>query len=370
MKGVYYYTKKIYQFSQSRPIFEILKGKIITTTLKPFSFLYFLAQYGPMRSKIMKKSMNRLDKVAKGLILCHSGDNRVPKGKNYERIFVYHATGDKTFTGPGGKISTDWFEYFFLTGEKDLFKLKNYTLKTELLEKKIVKIGMFRSDSIISGNYNREKILRKYKICDNGKKIVLYAPTWKWGGGTLDECFEIFARKIPEKYILIIRPHYNDAKKIRFILNWQRNHKIKDLYVFPKQYQDIMNFIYISDLLIGDNSSVNYDFVFTKRPIVFVKTELKDTFIPPDDYNIKLCGPIYDPTFDDIIEKIEESFQNPIYKERIEKLLHKSFYFNDGHAKDRACSFIVDKLSEMGIVNKEKIIKKLKDRFIYTNNYE
>jgi len=369
MKGVYYYTKKIYQFSQSRPIYKILKGKIITTTLKPFTFIFFLVRYGPMRAKIMKKSMNRLDNVAKGLILCHSGDNRVPKGKNYERIFVYHATGDKTFTGPGGKISTDWFEHFFVTGEKDLYKLKHYTLKSELLEKKIVKIGMFRSDSIINGDYDREKILRKYRIRDNGKKIILYAPTWKWGGGTLEECFEIFAQKIPEKYILIIRPHFNDAKKIMSILKWQINHKIKDLYIFPKQYQDIMNFIYISDLLIGDNSSVNYDFAFMKRPMVFVKTDLNDTFIPPNDYNIKLCGPIFDPKIDDIMEKIEESFQNPIFLKRIENLLYKSFYFNDGRAKDRVCSFIVDRLSEMGIVKKEKIMKKLKNRFVYINNY-
>ncbi|MBA7545554.1 hypothetical protein ES705_37923 [subsurface metagenome] len=370
MKGLYYYTKKIYQFSQSKLIFNILSGKIITTTLLPLTFFYFLFRYGPMRSKMMNKKLDRLDKFAKGLILCHSGDNRVPQGQNFKRVFVYHATCDKTFAGAEGKIGADWFEYFFLTGDKDLYKLKNYTYNPEILEGKIVKIGMFRSDTIFNKSYNKENILKRYRIKTGNKKIILYAPTWKWGGGSLGVCFETFVQEIPKKYVLIIRPHYNDSILIKEILKWQRKHKVKDFYFFPRQYQDIMNFIYISDLLIGDNSSVNYTFSITKRPIVMVKTKTKDVFIPPDEYNIKLCGPLYDPKSDNILEKVDEAFSNSLYRKRIEKLVEKSFYFNDGHAVDRACSFIVDKLGEMGIIDRDKIINKYKNKFQYFSNYK
>ncbi len=376
MNGLYYYVKKIYQFSQSKPVFETLGGKVITD--RNLTFLHFLLRYGLKSAHIVsrhfdevgkKKKLLGLDKRVKGLILCHSGSNIVPPHENYRRVFVYHATCDKTFLGPEGKLVADWFEYYFVTGEKDLYKLRNYTHNPELLEDRIVKIGMFRSDPIIRERYDREEILKRYGIKPEGKKIILYAPTWKWGGGTLGKCFETFAREIPKNYVLIIRPHYNDKKHIACALQWQREHRVKGLYIFPKQCQDIMDFIYVSDMMIGDNSSVNYDFVVTRRPVVIVNAPHKDVFTPPDEFNIKLCAPIYEPGEVDILEKIEEAFSDPEYRNRIGKLVERSFYFNDGHVVDRACSFIADKLSEMGLVDREEMLEKYKHKFTYMDNY-
>jgi CDP-glycerol glycerophosphotransferase (TagB/SpsB family) len=130
-----------------------------------------------------------------------------------------------------------------------------------------------------------------------------------------------------------------------------------------------MEFVYISDLMIGDNSAVNYEFSLTKRPMVFVKSETKDVFRPPDQFNIKLCGPMYNPETDDIVNTIEEAFNNNMYAERIRKLVDNSFYYNDGHAVDRVCSFIVDKLSEKGILSRKKTLEKYRGKFIYQDNY-
>ena len=46
------------------------------------------------------------------------------------------------------------------------------------------------------------------------------------------------------------------------------------------------------------------------------------------------------------------------------------FYFNDGHAVDRACSFIVDCLSKMKIVDRQEVLEKFGDRFVYMDNYK
>ena len=378
MKGLNYYIKKSYQFSQSKPVYDKLSGRVITYIQFPFTFLHFIFKYGPGRLKIVKRERKRVDRIrkfagldrfVKGLILCHSASNIVPPGKYYKRVFVYHGTGDKAFTGIAKNISADWFEYYFITGDKDLYKFKKFFQKPELLDDRIVRIGMFSSDPIVNNSYDKEKILEKFGIKPEGKKIVLYAPTWKWGGGSLGKCFEIFAREIPKKYILIIRPHFNDRKNINYIFKWLRKHRVKDIYFFPKPYQDIINFIYVSDLLIGDNSSVNYDFAFTKRPVVIVDSPHEDVFNPPDEFNIRLCGPLYNPEKDDILEKIDEAFSSPMYKNRMEELINKSFYFNDGHAVDRACSFIVDTLSEMGIIDLEKTLKQYEGKFTYKNNY-
>jgi len=369
LKGLYYFTKKVVHFSQSKSIFEKLFGKVIITWEFPITFFYFLFRYGPFREKIMKKGLKHLDKVVKGIILCHSADDSVPPGKNYQRVFVYHGTSDKVFDFPDGKLDAGLFDYYFFTGPKDMYKLKNFTHNSEGLEARAVKIGMFRSDPLFNKSYEREEILENYRINPGSRKIVLYAPTWRWGGGTLDRCFETFAKEITKKYVLIIRPHYNDGKNYRPVLKWQKKHRQKHLYIFYKQHQEIMDFICISDLMIGDNSAVNYDFALTKRPMVFVKSEGKDVFIPPDEYNIKLCGPVYDPDNDDILEKIEEAFSNPVWVKRISRLIEKSFYHNDGHAVDRACSFIIDRLSEKGIIDRDRILKKYRNTFTYIDNY-
>lgn len=372
MKGLYYFVKKPYQFSQSKPVFDRLGGEIITCTHWLKTYLYFLLRYGPFRVRIMGRGFRRLDRAAKGIILCHSGEHIIPQGKNYRRVFVYHGTCDTVYKaeGPEGKLLSHWFEYYFLTGDKDLYKLKRYTYDRENLDGKTLKIGMFQSDPIIAMNYDRERILRRYGIRTRGKRVVLYAPTWSWGGGTLEACFEKFATRIPSEYVLIVRPHANDIRNIRSIVKWQKRHRVRDLYIFPKPSQSIMHLIFIADVLIGDNSAVNYDFALTGRPLVLVKSDHHEhLFVPPDEYNIKLCCPIYDVEKDDILEKIDDAMTNPVYKERLNALVERSFYFNDGRAVDRECSFIVDRLSEMGIAKREEMLRRYGKRFRYTESY-
>jgi CDP-glycerol glycerophosphotransferase (TagB/SpsB family) len=369
VRGLYYHTKKIYHFGQSKPIFLRMRGKIVVPSDFPITFLHFLFKYGPTVPLILHKSMKKLDGFARGLVLCQSAGPGVPPGRNYKRVFVYHGTSDKIFNHPGSKLRVDWFDYYFLTGDKDLYKLQNHAYMPELLDDRIVKIGMFRSDSICRGDYDKARILKKHGIRPDGRRIVLYAPTWEWGGGTLNECFETFAHEIPKEHVLIVRPHYNDRKTIKAILEFQRDNRIEHLYIFPRQSQDIIDFICVSDLMIGDNSAVNYEFAMTKRPMVFAKSETKDVFVPPEEYNIKRCGPEYDPGKDSILDAIQEAFHNSDYTRRIARLVERSFYFNDGHAVDRACSFIVDTLSRMGIIDRDETLKKYNQVFEYRGDY-
>ncbi len=196
MKGLYYFTKRIAQFSQSKGVFERLHGKIIVQWEFPLTFLYFVFRYGPFKVKIMDRSLRRLDKEAKGLILCHSADDSVPQGKNFERVFVYHGTSDKVFDYPDGKLDGNLFEYYFITGQKDLYKLKNFTHNDEGIDDKVVKIGMFRSDPIFSRSYDKAKILDKYNIKQRDKKIILYAPTS--GNGVEEHLVDVF-KHLPKK---------------------------------------------------------------------------------------------------------------------------------------------------------------------------
>ncbi len=370
MKGLYYFVKRIYQINQTLPVFNKLGGVIINILEFPTSYLYFTYKYGFSHTKLMFNNLKRLNKYAKGLILCHSADDTVPYGSNYKRVFVYHGTSDKVFTLSDKKIDIKWFEYYFLSGPKDLYKLKMFSHNSDLLQERVLKIGSFRSDLIIKKNYDKKLIYKKYNILNyNDRKIILYAPTWEWGGGTLKRCFEDFAKKITDDYILIVRPHTNDWKTIPYIHKWQKRHKVKNLYIFSKQYHDIMDFIYIADLMIGDNSAVNYDFAFTGRPMVLVKSQTEDVFTPPDEYNIRLCAPIFDPEKDNIMDKIEEAFTNSKYTFCLKELVKNSFYHNDGHAVDRACSFIVDELNRMGIVDREEILSEYGRSFRYIQNY-
>jgi CDP-glycerol glycerophosphotransferase (TagB/SpsB family) len=82
----------------------------------------------------------------------------------------------------------------------------------------------------------------------------------------LGKCFKKFVDELHQDYVLIIRPHFNDQKNMRLVLEWKRRYGVEGVYIFHKQYQDIMEIVHIADLMIGDNSAVNYEFALIKNP--------------------------------------------------------------------------------------------------------
>ena len=95
----------------------------------------------------------------------------------------------------------------------------------------------------------------------------------------------------------------------------------------------------ISDLLISDTSSINYEYLITRKPIIIVDNNYDELHEMPSDLNILDIVQKYNGNKDNISLLIENELSNNNY-EKYNTMLHNCFYFNDGKSAERASDFI------------------------------
>ena len=148
-----------------------------------------------------------------------------------------------------------------------------------LFNGEIVEKGHPRLDTFL--NMNREKTFALLKFAnvklDSTKKLIVYAPTWRGEKFTspeisIDSLLEVKARleSIVDttQWQVLIKPHqivYNAARE-----------QFKDLDFMIPATIDANEVLSITDVLVSDFSSIFYDFLVTKRPIVFYIPDLEE----------------------------------------------------------------------------------------------
>jgi hypothetical protein len=126
---------------------------------------------------------------------------------------------------------------------------------------------------------SRQRILGKLGL-DAGQPTVFYAPARR-NCGSWVACAEAIARGVPAHCNLVMRPHPSQVfthknserqllRRLRQIMN-ERQNAIIDLAVcsFPE-------LLCAADLLIGDGTSPNEEFLFYDRPHVIIETTPQD----------------------------------------------------------------------------------------------
>jgi CDP-glycerol glycerophosphotransferase (TagB/SpsB family) len=273
-----------------------------------------------------------------GVILSVSNATINCDGQKCRRIFIGHGTGDKKY-GSNPRI-LEGYDYHFLSGPKHLEKLRDVGL--DIPNEKLVEIGNLRFDDYVNGTIDREQELDRIGIVDRTRKNILYAPTWKWGNGTLHKYVHRFAREITKEHNLIVRPHHHDRIHIPRIRLWAKLNGIRHVYFSnPAEIvrSDTMQDFAVSDILISDTSSILYEYLITRNPIIVAKNEYGDLHHMPDGMNIMTAVSVYDGT-QSILRMLEENLRGAASKEKYERLLNNCFYFNDGESVTRAVSFI------------------------------
>ena len=140
-----------------------------------------------------------------------------------------------------------------------------------LFEKELLECGYPRNDILyIGNNFEYIKKLKKSLGIPLGKKVILYAPTWRddqiYKVGhykfemPLD--FDALQKKYSDDCVILLRMHYLIAEC--FDLSAYQGF----IYDFS-QVVDINELYLVSDLLITDYSSVFFDYANLRRPIIF-----------------------------------------------------------------------------------------------------
>ena len=92
------------------------------------------------------------------------------------------------------------YDYHFISGDKHLHKIKDVGIT--IAEEKLIKIGYPKFDEYLDSKLNKDQNLEYLGIVDKSRKNILYAPTWKWGDGTLRRFGKKFCKEISRDYNL------------------------------------------------------------------------------------------------------------------------------------------------------------------------
>ena len=123
-------------------------------------------------------------------------------------------------------------------------------------------------DFVVLKRIVKKQVLDKLNIQNRNRQNILFTPTWKKGHGTLLDTYEKFCTLIPREYNLLIRTHPYDLKNYAIVTDYIQNNHIENVYLINSNEIDIIENMAAADLIIGENSSVLYDWVFYKKPEV------------------------------------------------------------------------------------------------------
>ena len=174
----------------------------------------------------------------------------------------------------------------------------------------VLETGYPRNDALFTFDQAKvNSILRELDV-PRGKKIILYAPTFRdnkhsevsgyENASGLD--FDKLKEQIGDEYIILFRAHYFVAKNMDF-------EKYKDFVIDVSDYEDVNDLYIVSDMLITDYSSVFFDYANLKRPIIFYMYDYEDYKANARDFYLdqnELPGPITK-TQDELVKEIEET---------------------------------------------------------------
>ncbi|MBH1940371.1 bifunctional glycosyltransferase family 2 protein/CDP-glycerol:glycerophosphate glycerophosphotransferase [Mobilitalea sibirica] len=218
-----------------------------------------------------------------------------------------------------------------------------------MFEKKMLETGYPRNDILHSPDKNllAGKIRKKLSI-PKGKKVILYAPTWRddefYAKGKykfeLHLNLDLLKQELGEDYVILIRTHY-------FIADSLDVSALKGFAYNVSKYDDISELYLISDILITDYSSVFFDYAGLKRPMLFFTYDLdkyrdvlRGFYI---DIEREVPGPLLF-TSEDVINAIHhiDEIQDR-YHDRYEKFYQRFCAWEDGHASEKVVKSVFGK---------------------------
>ncbi len=203
-------------------------------------------------------------------------------------------------------------------------------------------IGVSRTDVFFDPNRienARRKIYQKFPAA-RGKKIILYAPTFRGHTGNAEAPDKLdvhaFQKALGTDYVMIIKHHQlvRELPKLpseligSFVYDGSRNMDINDLLM-------------ASDICISDYSSLIFEYSLMERPMLFFAYDLEDYFDWRGfyyNYDEMTPGPVCKTNSEmiDYIQHIDERFDKQVVRDFRYRFMRSC----DGHSTDRIMKLV------------------------------
>ena len=140
----------------------------------------------------------------------------------------------------------------------------------------VLESGYPRNDALTSPDRGKtaERVRRALRLPE-GKRVVLYAPTWRehlarhQGGYALDLRIDLehARRELAEDQVLLVRGHSRVVEAVP----GADDDFVRDVSAYP----DATDLLLAADVLVTDYSSLMFDFAITRKPMLFFGYDLE-----------------------------------------------------------------------------------------------
>ena len=264
--------------------------------------------------------------VFKKIGLSTSGKEHFKTQKTYEEYPEYNNYSIVTIASP--ELSWVFEEFMGISKE----------------EKIIQPIGVSRTDEFFDRGYleNCYKTLYETIPAAKGKKVILYAPTYRGVGlkrlspDKLD--VGMFAEALSDEYILIFK-HHQTVTELPEIPEPYKNTFAYDMT--RGQGMSINDLMAVADICISDYSSVVFEYALFERPMLFYVYDIEEYIDERGlyyDFDEITPGPLCKTNEEmiDYIKHIDERFD----KQEVTDFKNRFMCCCDGHATERILEFM------------------------------
>ncbi|MFD2617052.1 glycosyltransferase [Terrilactibacillus laevilacticus] len=190
-------------------------------------------------------------------------------------------------------------------------------------------------------NADKDAIRKKLSIPE-GKKVILYAPTWRGKLNSKNDMSETLMHEmdklkndVNDEYIILLKTHY-------YAYEFFKKNGLSHLCV-PNS-MDTNELLSIVDILITDYSSIFFDYLPKRKPVIFYAYDAEEyefnrgMYIDMEDLPGPFCK-----DFNSVVSNINNIDNVTLkYKERYEYFINKFNYNDDGNATKRLVETIFE----------------------------
>jgi len=262
---------------------------------------------------------------------------RVALPKIPRKVHFFHGVSFKNYAI--SKHARD-FDRLFIVGDYH----RRMLIKNNILgegDERIAMVGMPKTDCLVDGSLDRERILTNLGV-DHTRKTILYAPTWSEHSSLFTMGEKILESVGKRNVNLLVKLHDSLFDPKRSSVNWrERLAKYERDNVKIVRDWDVCPYLFASDILISDASSVSSEYTLLDRPIIFIQVpelikQWKNADL--DTWGQKTgwtAGSI-----DELHESIDAALNDPMKHSEIRRAAAADLFHKPGTATDRAVAEI------------------------------
>lgn len=270
IRNIIFYAPVEFHFQHLIPVINLLKNDtgVKIFVVKPRDF----SESNKLENVVILEK-NKFDKMYWRIhdVVVTTELHFIPPGFSiWKRIGMFHGAGPKK--GYLERMTGKEFDFIFSPGPF-VHNLELAILgRLKETKTKVIPVGLPSTDALMSVSSDQSGEKTKSKL------TVLYAPSWHWDPSMISMDEKILnSLSLLKQVHVVIRPHPN-------LLNPDRNANVDWLGIINKyespdfvlsKDEPINNLLAQADIILGDISSVMYEFLILDKPgILYVKDEV------------------------------------------------------------------------------------------------